>query len=65
MKVLNRGVKMTVLGAIAASVAYLLQHVGDLQLGPVWSTVLTAVLTGIAAAIENAIKHRGQVPPVR
>ncbi len=65
MKVLNRGVKMTILSAIGAAVAYLIAHVTELQLDPMQTTLLTAVLTGIAAAIENAIKHRGQTPPVR
>lgn len=61
MKVLNRGLKMTILAAIGAAVAYLLTHVGELQLNPMQTVIAMAVLTGIAAAIENAVKHRGQV----
>jgi len=63
--VLNRGVKMMILSGIAATITYLLAHATELQLDPMWTTLLIAVLTGIEAALENAIKHWGQVPPVR
>jgi len=63
--VLNRGLKMTILAGIAATVAYLIAHATDLNLDPATTTILIAVLTGVEAAIENAIKHWGQPVPLR
>jgi len=62
--VLNRGVKMTILSAFGVAITYLVEHATDLQLDPMWTTILIAVLTGIIAAIENALKHWGETPPI-
>ena len=51
---------VSLLSGAAAVVAYVAAHLGELDV-PFWAMPLAqAVLTGIAAAIANAIKHWGR-----
>lgn len=61
-KVLNRGIKMTLLGALAAALTYVLANMANFELAVNVQIIVTAVLMGILSAVENAIKHRGEVP---
>ncbi len=53
---------VSLLSGAAAVVAYFAAHLGELDV-PFWAMpVAQAVLTGLAAAIANAIKHWKDVP---
>ena len=59
---LKKFVIVGILSMAAAGVAYLAAHLGELDV-PFWAMpVAQAVLTGLAAAIANAIKHWKDVP---
>ena len=48
---------LTIFSAAAGAVAYVLAHLGEMGV-PAWGIPLAqAILTGLAAAIANAVKH--------
>ena len=54
---LKKWVMLTIFSAAAGAVAYVLAHLGEMGV-PAWGIPLAqAILTGLAAAIANAVKH--------